>query len=156
MNYIGNIPYGNDLTHFGIKGMHWGIRRFQNPDGTLTAAGKARYGDYNTKKEAKIAKSLYRGDKLLDKKRTKVGAVGRGIVRQIGINAAANLATGVLAVGTLSNPASAAFAIATAGSMAINSLALGGSVANLITTGRQFIDIGRAEARRMASYKNSN
>ena len=31
------------LAHHGIKGMKWGIRRFQNPDGTLTAAGKKRY-----------------------------------------------------------------------------------------------------------------
>lgn len=31
------------LAHHGIKGMKWGIRRFQNPDGTLTAAGKNRY-----------------------------------------------------------------------------------------------------------------
>ena len=27
------------LYHHGIKGMHWGIRRFQNPDGTLTEDG---------------------------------------------------------------------------------------------------------------------
>lgn len=28
------------LKHHGIKGMHWGVRRYQNPDGTLTAEGK--------------------------------------------------------------------------------------------------------------------
>jgi len=33
----------NTLQHFGIRGMKWGIRRFQNPDGTLTPAGKERY-----------------------------------------------------------------------------------------------------------------
>lgn len=32
----------NELYHHGIKGMHWGVRRFQNPDGTLTTAGKRR------------------------------------------------------------------------------------------------------------------
>lgn len=32
------------LEHHGILGQKWGIRRFQNPDGTLTAEGKARYG----------------------------------------------------------------------------------------------------------------
>lgn len=31
------------LTHHGIKGQKWGIRRFQNSDGTRTAAGKKRY-----------------------------------------------------------------------------------------------------------------
>lgn len=32
----------NELYHFGVKGMRWGVRRYRNPDGTLTAAGKAR------------------------------------------------------------------------------------------------------------------
>ena len=31
------------LYHHGIKGMYWGVRRFQNEDGTRTAAGKRRY-----------------------------------------------------------------------------------------------------------------
>ena len=30
------------LMHYGIKGQKWGVRRFQNPDGTYTAEGKAR------------------------------------------------------------------------------------------------------------------
>lgn len=32
------------LMHHGIKGQKWGIRRYQNPDGTLTAEGRKRYG----------------------------------------------------------------------------------------------------------------
>lgn len=32
-----------ELYHHGIKGQKWGVRRFQNPDGTLTEAGKKRY-----------------------------------------------------------------------------------------------------------------
>jgi hypothetical protein len=36
------LQYESELYHFGIKGMHWGIRRFQNKDGTLTEAGKKR------------------------------------------------------------------------------------------------------------------
>lgn len=33
------------LYHHGVKGQKWGIRRYQNPDGTWTDAGKKRYGD---------------------------------------------------------------------------------------------------------------
>lgn len=29
------------LSHYGIKGMKWGVRRYQNSDGTLTSAGKS-------------------------------------------------------------------------------------------------------------------
>lgn len=31
-----------ELKHYGVKGMKWGVRRYQNSDGTLTAAGKKR------------------------------------------------------------------------------------------------------------------
>lgn len=33
------------LCHHGVKGQKWGIRRYQNRDGTWTDAGKKRYGD---------------------------------------------------------------------------------------------------------------
>ncbi len=40
------------LIHHGIKGQKWGVRRYQNEDGTLTDAGKARYyDDYTPKKD---------------------------------------------------------------------------------------------------------
>lgn len=33
------------LVHYGVKGMKWGVRRYQNKDGTLTNAGKKRYSE---------------------------------------------------------------------------------------------------------------
>lgn len=42
--------YEDCLAHHGIKGQKWGVRRFQNPDGSLTPAGRERYGHKNRQK----------------------------------------------------------------------------------------------------------
>lgn len=52
-----------ELYHHGIKGQKWGVRRFQNKDGSLTPAGEKRYGDNNPtdqtpKQETKKSNSI--------------------------------------------------------------------------------------------------
>lgn len=39
----------NELYHWGIKGMKWGVRRYQNKDGSLTPAGKKRAASFDKK-----------------------------------------------------------------------------------------------------------
>ena len=40
----GKVRQPPELAHYGIRGQKWGLRRFQNEDGSYTAEGKERYG----------------------------------------------------------------------------------------------------------------
>ena len=66
--------YSDELCHHGIKGQRWGIRRFENKDGTLTPEGKSRY----SKRQQKEDERLY-GKRAAKRIRERVDRGGEGV-----------------------------------------------------------------------------
>lgn len=61
--------YEDYLMHHGILGQKWGIRRYQNLDGTLTAEGRKRYGSHiQDYPEIKLYRQVYSVNGMLGKK----------------------------------------------------------------------------------------
>ena len=49
---LSKYGYESVLAHYGVKGMRWGVRRFQNYDGTLTSLGRKKIADMKSKESA--------------------------------------------------------------------------------------------------------
>lgn len=70
------MRFSNELKHYGIPGMKWGVRRFQNSDGTLTTAGKARYGKNKVTRD-KLINELNEGISRIDMRKIDKGHASR-------------------------------------------------------------------------------
>lgn len=67
MDNLNEITY-DEIKHHGIKGQKWGVRKYQNKDGSLTDAGKKRYG----------TKENFEKQYPADKKKSDISAINSG------------------------------------------------------------------------------
>lgn len=85
----------NELRHYGVRGMKWGVRRYQKNDGTLTSAGKKRYSAtksdeivYGKKSAQRIADRRNKGD---SRKKAVAKEIGRKAATSAAISVASSL-----------------------------------------------------------------
>lgn len=79
-----NYNYSDYLMHHGIKGMKWGVRRFQKKDGSLTSAGKKRYSDDSDSTKKTEEQSEAKQRKGLSDKQKKAIIIGASVVAAYG------------------------------------------------------------------------
>lgn len=73
------LVYDDYLMHHGVKGQHWGVRRYQNKDGSLTSVGKARQAKAdNLKSNVQKIKTAIRDEKDAYRMYTNLGLDTKG------------------------------------------------------------------------------
>lgn len=85
MSYYGYLEH-SELYHHGIKGMKWGVRRYQNADGSLTSEGMRRYSHMSpTKSDSSVTKRVksdwhnLSNDQFMSKYKTSKDAYARRV-----------------------------------------------------------------------------
>ena len=74
--------YYDELYHHGIKGMKWGVRRYQNEDGSLTSAGRRRASEKTQAKMDKIQRKIDKHDSNVIMRNT-VNDYRRGKIQEL-------------------------------------------------------------------------
>ena len=87
MNYYGTYYGSNELYHYGVKGMKWGVRRYQNEDGSLKTAGQRHRSETEGRSSSGSWSKGSSGSKKANRKKR--------IKRALGLTAAAAAAAGL-------------------------------------------------------------
>ena len=132
--------HNSELYHHGIKGQKWGVRRYQNADGTLTSAGRKRYGGGEAIPEGHGAK---KGLSDSTKKKLKTAAT-------IGVALAVTAGVSVYVAKHPELAKKAAKYAATGGKIAANSLVKAGGYA-----GKVAVKGAKAVGRYLVDHKDT-
>ena len=148
-----HVTTTNELYHHGILGQKWGIRRYQNPDGTLTEEGKKRYANGNYS-ESRAAREMAQKDR-----RELMGTVAGGSMAISTAIAANTVLTSAAMAPTIALGASICPALlplipaVLLGEVAV-SAGIGKSFTQSIMKGAQSMD--NALSNRIEQHKNKN
>lgn len=157
------VTYSNSLSHHGVKGMKWGIRKLKERHARWKARRHANYelskADNKEAREdrnpflgrkinASRADRIKRGEKLRKQGRTKMGAIGRYVGRNIQMNVVRGIASyGVNTLASASGSPYAAIGANVANSV-INSVGLYQDVSSLIRTYQDISDMSAYDNRK--------